>query len=401
QYKAEIQGHFTLTQDGEKLPNYAARSNYDDYAIGDGQGNRDGRLGLRLGQLPGLEVIEAFRDEPVEEMQPEADEFADAAVEISQTAADAEDTEDTGAVIETAEEEPQMSKPQERPIKRPQVYEDDLERLVELMAQEGRTGSPAELIGALLNAYESLKGEHQSQQAETIGEVAHTFNWFTREIDTLRQQVSDLEARPPKHPQTGQSDAPKVDDLQAQVGQLKGENEQLTTQLEALQSENEQVTAQLQETQAQLAGIHELLGTPVNPSKSAPQPPSAAQNAQAVAPGKTISEKEDTKQRDRLDSKTKVEAIVQDIINWNTAQESNDTRLRISVSIIKALGSLVGATYQPVIMEVLKEQEEAIGEIHQRFMLGARHNVSVDKDTILQDIARDYMGVENWQEATY
>ncbi|NEQ48504.1 MAG: hypothetical protein F6K00_35235 [Leptolyngbya sp. SIOISBB] len=92
---------------------------------------------------------------------------------------------------------------------------------------------------------------------------------------------------------------------------------------------------------------------------------------------------------------------MQDIINWNTAQESNDTRLRISVSIIKALGSLVGATYQPVIIKVLKEQEETIGEIHQRFMLGARHNVSVDKDRILQDIARDYMGVANWQEATY
>ncbi|NEQ48198.1 MAG: hypothetical protein F6K00_33565 [Leptolyngbya sp. SIOISBB] len=73
---------------------------------------------------------------------------------------------------------------------------------------------------------------------------------------------------------------------------------------------------------------------------------------------------------------------MQDIINWNTAQESNDTRLRISVSIIKALGSLVGATYQPVIIKVLKEQEETIGEIHQRFMLGARHNVSVDKDRI-------------------
>ncbi|NEQ48199.1 MAG: hypothetical protein F6K00_35230 [Leptolyngbya sp. SIOISBB] len=84
---------------------------------------------------------------------------------------------------------------------------------MELMAQEGRTGSPAELICALLNAYESLKGEQQSRQAETIGEVAHTFNWFTREIDTLRQQVSDLEARPPKHPQTGQPDAPRVDDL--------------------------------------------------------------------------------------------------------------------------------------------------------------------------------------------
>jgi len=52
-------------------------------------------------------------------------------------------------------------------------------------------------------------------------------------------------------------------------------------------------------------------------------------------------------------------------------------------------------------MEVLKEQEAAIDEVHQRFMIGTRHNVSVDKDTILKDIARDYMGVENWQEVAY
>jgi hypothetical protein len=63
QFKAEIQGHFSITQEGKKLPNYSARSNYDDYAIGDGQGNRDGRLGIKLGQVQGLEVIEAFRDD--------------------------------------------------------------------------------------------------------------------------------------------------------------------------------------------------------------------------------------------------------------------------------------------------------------------------------------------------
>jgi hypothetical protein len=61
QFKAEIQGHFTITQDGKKLPNYAARSNYDDYAIGNGQGNRDGRLGIKLGQVPDLEVVEVFQ----------------------------------------------------------------------------------------------------------------------------------------------------------------------------------------------------------------------------------------------------------------------------------------------------------------------------------------------------
>ncbi len=60
-FKAEIQGHFTITTDGKKLPNYSARSNYDDYQISDGNGNRDGRLGILLGTRPDLQVIQAFR----------------------------------------------------------------------------------------------------------------------------------------------------------------------------------------------------------------------------------------------------------------------------------------------------------------------------------------------------
>src|SRR6476646_5009189 len=56
-YKAEIQGHFTLTKEGKKLPNYSARANYDDYAIATENGNRDGRLGIKLGLISDLEVI--------------------------------------------------------------------------------------------------------------------------------------------------------------------------------------------------------------------------------------------------------------------------------------------------------------------------------------------------------
>ncbi len=48
-FKAEIQGHFKLTQDGQKIPNYSARQNYDDYRIGD---RSSGMPGVRL-EMPG------------------------------------------------------------------------------------------------------------------------------------------------------------------------------------------------------------------------------------------------------------------------------------------------------------------------------------------------------------
>ena len=61
-YKAEIQGHRMIV-DADHLQerrSYAASRHYDDYAITDAHGNRDGRQGLRLG-LPGVELLEVFR----------------------------------------------------------------------------------------------------------------------------------------------------------------------------------------------------------------------------------------------------------------------------------------------------------------------------------------------------
>ncbi|MBV8901977.1 MAG: hypothetical protein JOY92_17895 [Verrucomicrobia bacterium] len=61
-YKAEIQGHRMIVDadDPKERRSYAASRHYDDYAIADAHGNRDGRQGLRLG-LPGAEILEVFR----------------------------------------------------------------------------------------------------------------------------------------------------------------------------------------------------------------------------------------------------------------------------------------------------------------------------------------------------
>ena len=62
EFRAEIQGHFFLLneQNPDRRRNTASQRNYWDYAIGDGNGNRDGRLGIKLGQ-PGVQVLEAFQ----------------------------------------------------------------------------------------------------------------------------------------------------------------------------------------------------------------------------------------------------------------------------------------------------------------------------------------------------
>ncbi len=77
-------------------------------------------------------------------------------------------------------------------------------------------------------------------------------------------------------------------------------------------------------------------------------------------------------------------------------------QLRISIPTVKALASLMGANYQPAIQQVLKERAGELDELHQRLMLGTRHNAGVfRKEEILRAIARDYLGLDNWQDIRY
>ena len=314
-YKAEIQGHFTMTAEGKKLHEFAARSNYDDYAISDGQGNRDGRLGIKLGHIEDLQVIMAFRKpEETAVMAQMADDDAE------------EEIVNEPEITEEREEEETTMTPeadtQKQATKRPQLYADDIDRLTTLMAQEGVTGATAELLHALLNAYE----QQQQGQVETVGEVAQTFNWFTDEIDTLRAQILDLKT--------------ERDRLAARQPENTGLNE--------LKTENAQLREQLRETTTQLNGIQALLGG--GPSDVAPAQPTAAVQPVASPPTAKATTKTVAKSaaptNDQIGSQTKIEGIIEDIIKWNTAQEDPDERLRISVAVVKALGGLVGASYQ-------------------------------------------------------
>ena len=63
-YKAEIQGHRQILDapNATMRRSYAASRHYDDYQIADAGGeNIDGRQGIKLGVLPGLEVLRVFQ----------------------------------------------------------------------------------------------------------------------------------------------------------------------------------------------------------------------------------------------------------------------------------------------------------------------------------------------------
>jgi len=397
QFKAEIQGHFTITLGGKKLPNYAARSNYDDYAIGNGQGNRDGRLGIKLDQVPDLEVVEVFRQPRYHRTKAAVTEEnleTEATPEL-----DSEQPDETPTKLH--DQESPMTKPDvaQPTIKRPNIYADDLERITDLMAQQGITGTTNDVFHAFLQEFEAKTAQEHRQEIKTASEFAQAINWFTQEIETLRQQYDALE-------QQHQKLAARPTDTD-EVAALKERNAQL-------EERNAELEADLEETRSQLNAIQDLLGGRSGTPRSKEEKPAAPATEKPISkpapteepvsrqPAKTPKTETVSRHSGQADSTDKVADVIDAIIKWNTAQERSDLRLRISFPSIRSLAVLVGASYLPAIKEVIAEKEAEIEEIHERYMIGSRHNRSVqDKDAVLQAIARDYLGIPNWEEATY
>lgn len=395
-FKAEIQGHFTLTKDGKKLPNYSARANYDDYAIGTEDGNRDGRLGIKLGTLPGLKIIEAFRKETP-------------AMETATTDKDKElNQEDLSDRFTTSEEpaiennslteETTVSKPTAKPrTRRPELRADDLEEMTALMARRGVVGSAGEIFHALIEAFKSGESEQQQQQTRTVSDLTSSLTWFTDRIDTLERTCQQLQE--------------ERDHLQAA--------QTTTEELNRLRGENAQLKRELQNTQSRLEGIQKFLGNGSTPTVSAPttttysqpqQPTSGSPVESYTVPSATSASSQpkeakaeiSTVRRNRGETDEKLNQVIDAIIAWNTSQESPDSQVRISIPTIKGLASAMGANYQKAIQDILKERNTELEEHHSRLLIGMRHNAGViKKDEILQAIARDYLGLENWGEVKY
>lgn len=391
-FKAEIQGHFTLTKDGKKLPNFSTRANYDDYAIGTKDGNRDGRLGIKLGILPGLEIIKAFQKEK-SAMEPVID---DKDKEVNQEAGS--DLADSSEAPETTT----MTKPTAKPkTKRPELYAEDWEEMVRLMVRRGVAGSTGEFFHALIEAFKSGESEQQQQQIQTVSELTSSLSWFTDRIDALEKTCMALQQE--RH--------------QLQITQTT------TEELTQLRQENAQLKQELHQTRSQLHGIQKLLGmgangtavtqstealsptAPQSPVQPATQPQTAPDTALAIStPPALLREPKPEAQirRNRSETDEKLSQIIDALISWNTSQENSDTQLRISIPTIKGLASAIGANYQRAIQDVLKQREVELIEHHSRLLIGTRHNAAVSKkDQVLQAIARDYLGLKNWQQVKY
>lgn len=409
-FKSEIQGHFTLTKDGQKLFSSSARANYDDYAIGTEDGNRDGRLGIKLSKLPGLQVIEAFRKETSTMDTATADKDKDVDQEaVSMSFAVAEGNRiatSEESAIESDEPSPTKELTMTRPAakiktRRPELHADDLEEMTALMARRGVVGSAGEVFHALLEAFKTGELVQQQQQTRTVSELTSSLTWFTDRIDALEKTCQQLQE--------------ERDRLQA--AQTTSE------ELNRLRNENTQLKKKLEETESQLQGIKKFLGMGSNGAVAAQagegvsQPITTQVPVQSTTPQHTAfhteysstittqarePKAESPTRRNRGETDDKLNQIIDALIAWNTSQESSDSQLRISIPTIKGLASAMGANYQKAIQDTLKERNAELEEHHSRLLIGTRHNAGViRKDEVLQAIARDYLGLENWNEVKY
>jgi Telomere resolvase len=394
-FKAEIQGHFTLAKNGEKIPNLSARGNYDDYVIGTEDGNRDGRLGIKLGKLPGLQIIAAFREE-IPAMKPTLDKDKELDQENLSDRLVASEKPAIEINSSSPTEETTMSKPATKiKTRRPELHADDLEEMTALMARRGVVGSAGEVFHALIEAFKSGESEQQQQQTRTVSDLTSSLTWFTDRIDTLEKTCQQLQE--------------ERDRLQV---------EQTTTEaLNRLRIENTQLQRELQNTQSRLEGIQKFLGNGSTPAASTLTTTTHSQLQQPTTPVETFTApiatsapsrtkesqaETSTVRRNRGETDEKLNQIIDAIIAWNTSQESSDSQMRISIPTIKGLASAMGANYQKAIQDILKERGNELDEHHSRLLIGTRHNAGViRKDEVLQAIARDYLGLENWQEVKY
>lgn len=182
EYMAAIQGHFLIQneQDTTLRRSLASTRHYNDYKISDGQGNIDGRQGIRL-RDPGVQVLQVFQS-AAPQLEPDP--------------------------LTEWEEQP-MIRPVKRQRQRPKreistlrLYQDERDRWLQVLDQFEPRGTQQEKMSILLEWLEqSLKdGTSVNETPDDLEQLAHL---FIEPLQPLRnpeairtlcqQEIADLE----------------------------------------------------------------------------------------------------------------------------------------------------------------------------------------------------------------
>ncbi|MBF2086992.1 hypothetical protein [Thermoleptolyngbya sp. C42_A2020_037] len=243
------------------------------------------------------------------------------------------------------------------------------------------------------SAEETAESSPAAVDLKIVADQAKTLAWFTNEIETLKNQVKQLEQA-------------------LQQGQA-----QPNAQLAALQQENQRLRQERDAAVEKLEAFRKLLNGSSTPALSTPAPSEGVEIVRPAVPTVSLAEPEPTpvaskKAASRVSSTRGKKAIAPTaakptaakpttarpsaakpkpapedasldpgvlkalyaIMDYNNAQTSHADKWAISFPVMKDLCKTIGVATQTKITQVFRTKADLIEQHHQEHSLGQRHN---------------------------
>jgi hypothetical protein len=378
EFRAYIQGHFQILNEAseQKRTSMAAQRHYWDYKIDNGQGNVDGRLGIKL-QDPGVQVLSAF------------------------------DPQITTTVFEAHGTRVHL-----------RVFDDDRTILAQIQSQFDLPSRAAanhfviELAQSLLNTAQILNLTPQQLIAklQNLGQKSdgEQTDLFAGQSSSKPESISEDSAKSPqletqdfsvlgsnnegKLTIEKSSRVPDVDDIEAADNPANNQNQPLNLEPQTARSEKALIERMEQQQQSMenltraIHGLVEVLADApvisttsteteistfkgVSPSQSRRQ--QKPSDAQFSLPTEEVSKNTQNRKRRGELSRHKVNQYIDAIMAYNDVPErQRSDKWLITIAALKRLTHCG----QSVIYDVLSQREADIQFHHQKHQLGIFHN---------------------------
>ncbi len=357
EFKAQIQGHFQVLdeQNPQLRRSLAASRHYSDYEVGDGNGNRDGRKGIKLGYA-GVQVIEAFR-----------------------------------AAIEAKEldelDEPMVNLQKRKPVK-VRVWVEDRDRFEALFHRLALDGNQMDRFAALLEwveqqlehpmlVGESVELEPEQESASAVAE--------SRQEEPKVVEVSLPEVMEPSLVQTEEEATiqEKASILPTHIAQSTAQ-EQAWQQIAALSTTVNRLVEQLAQERTELiksGAAQRSVGSSRRGGRTTASSTAKSKGATPAAELMTTGPEAELPRAVRTteNAEAKVNTAIDAVVAYNNAPgRTHEDRWAFGVAQLKRLTR----ANQKVIERVVEHRKTEIERHHQQHQLGPNHNIKKGRQRV-------------------
>jgi hypothetical protein len=338
-------GHIIGEREVASRKNAGATEHYFHYRLTGALGKQLNDKGVLLGQVGGLPSTVELEPAQLELTAMEVED----AIDSTESFVDVPQEDEPTMPISTPEPLPQTRKA------RTQVPAELMHQLREVAALKLKTeGSNTEVLQAVVGFLQDEKTPTLAVSLESLGT---TFNWFTQEVERLREDYRAL--------------AQQHDQVLAKLQAVKGAGASHDQgELVRLRAENERLRAEVNQFQQ----VKQMLGAQgISP---APETPGAMPVTLPIALARTAGTTPPPRRRSEGRAAELIDQAISLIIAWNDdPSHSFDHQWFISVPSILALirGSGASAS-QGSVQEAMARRKDEISQHHAKHGLGQRHN---------------------------